>query len=101
MLPPLLTPEQVGEILGLRVKKVHELVREGSLACIQITARDRKFSEEQIKAFIDSRTVTPPKIVDRKSPSKLPFPRKGGTQGKSTGVALSKRQMKEEMALWR
>jgi excisionase family DNA binding protein len=103
MLLPLLTAEQVAEHLGVKPKTVHQLVREGKLACIQVTARDRKFTETQIEAFIASRTIHMPKIVDRNSPHKLPSPtRKGGVQRKSTGDSLSeRRKMKEDLRSWR
>ncbi len=98
---PLLTPEQVAEYLGIKTKTVHQLVRDGKLACIQLSARDRRFTTEQIAAFIQTRVIELPKPVDRKSPSKLPFPQKGGDQRKSTGDSLSERKkMKEELRSW-
>ncbi|MGO9122065.1 MAG: helix-turn-helix domain-containing protein [Desulfomonilaceae bacterium] len=101
MLSPLLTPKQAAGFLGIRVKMLHQLVRDGKLACIQITPKDRKFSEAQIYEFIESRTIPVPKSIDRKSPSKVPFSRKGGDSWKSTGVSLSERKkMKEELRSW-
>jgi len=101
VLSPLYTPEQAAEYLGIKVKTLHRLVREGKLACIQVTPRDRKFTEAQIQDFIESRTITMPKIVDRKSADKLPFPRKGGDFQKSTGDSLSERaKMRNEVRSW-
>ncbi len=102
MLTPLLTPEQAAEYLGIKVKTVHQLVRDGKLACVQVTARDRKFTKAQLQEFIESRTISMPKIVDKKLSSGLRFPRKGGVQRKSTGDSLSERKkMKEELRSWR
>jgi len=101
-LSPLLTPEKAAQYLGIKVKTLHQLVREGKLACVQVTARDRKFTEAQIQEFIESRTIPTPKIVDRKTPHTLPFPRKGGDKQKSTGDFLSERaRMREELRSWR
>jgi DNA-directed RNA polymerase specialized sigma24 family protein len=36
----------VAEILGVSTKAVHKLVREGKLACVQVTARDGRSTEE-------------------------------------------------------
>ena len=101
MLNPLLTPEQAAEYLGIRVKTVHQLVREGRLACIQITPKDRKFTEGQLEEFIANRTIPVPRSVDRKTPGKLTFPPNGGEKRKSTGDILSERKkMKEELRSW-
>jgi excisionase family DNA binding protein len=102
MLTPLLTAEQAAQHLGIKPKTVHQLVREGRLACIQVTARDRKFTESQLQEFIDSRTISIPKIVDKRTAGKLPSPRKGGDCQKSTGDSLSERKkMREELRSWR
>jgi excisionase family DNA binding protein len=101
MLPELMTPAFVADYLGKTVKTVHQLVREGKLCCVQITGRDRRFTPEQIEEFIRSRTITPPKLVDKKSSNSLLCPRKGGEE-KSTGDSLSERKrMKEELRSWR
>jgi excisionase family DNA binding protein len=102
MLTALLTPEKAAEYLGIKVKTVHQLVREGRLACIQVTTRDRKFTEAQIQAFIESRTITLPNVIDKKSPRRLPSPaRKGGVERKSTGDFLSERaKMRNEVRSW-
>jgi excisionase family DNA binding protein len=101
MLPALLTSKQAAEYLGIRVKTVHELVRDGKLGCVQVTQRDRKFTEGHLQEFIAKRTIPVPKPVDRKPPNKLPFPQKGSDQRKSTGDSLSERKkMKEELRSW-
>jgi excisionase family DNA binding protein len=76
----LLSPKEVAEILGISVKTVHKLVREQKLACVQVTAKERRFTEEQVKAYIGSRT----KIirVDReRGQSVSSAPKKGGERG--------------------
>jgi excisionase family DNA binding protein len=46
----LLSPEDVAEILGISVKTVNKLAREGKLGCVQVTDRERRFTEEQVRA---------------------------------------------------
>ncbi len=94
-LQKLLTAKDVAEILGIAAKTVNKLVREGKLGCVQVTAKERRFTEEQIRAYIESRTVERP--VDRKGPKPLDFPRKGGE--KSLGFART--ALKQEMQSWR
>lgn len=76
----LLSAKDVAEILGISVKTVNKLVREGKLGCVQVTAKERRFAEEQVKAYIESRT----KIirVDReRGHSVSSAPKKGGERG--------------------
>ena len=91
----LLSAKDVAEILGISVKTVNKLVREGKLGCVQVTAKERRFTEEQVEIFIESRTIERP--VDRKSPEPVDFPRKGGK--KSLGFART--ALKQEMQSWR
>ena len=95
---PLLTKEQAAELLGIRVRTVHQLVRDGKLGCVQLSPKDRKFTEAQIQEFIDSRTIPIPKPVDRKSHGRLPSPRKGGN---NRNVGDSAKALREEMRSWR
>jgi excisionase family DNA binding protein len=95
---PLLSPGQAARILGVKVRRVHALCREGKLEYVQVGPRDRRHTAEQLQRFIDRQTVSLPKPVDRKSPDKLLFPRKRGDKKKSTGDSLSERKrMKEEL----
>jgi excisionase family DNA binding protein len=98
VLPTLLSPEEAANHLGVKTRTVHQLVRERKLACIQISAKDRKFTQAQIQEFIDSRTIPTPKPVDRKSHGKLPSPRKGGGD---RNLGDSAKALREEMRSWR
>jgi excisionase family DNA binding protein len=91
----LLTAKDVAEILGIVAKTVNKLVREGKLGCVQVTAKERRFTEEQVERFVESRSIERP--VDRMSPKPLDFPRKGGK--KSLGFART--ALKQEMQSWR
>jgi hypothetical protein len=67
----------------------------------QLSSKALKFTLAQLQEFIENRTISIPKQVDRKSADKLPFAPGGGDYRKSTGDSLSERQkMKEEMAQW-
>jgi excisionase family DNA binding protein len=97
---PLLTPEQAADILGIRVKTVHEFVRDGKLACVQVSARNRKFTEEQIQAFIRSRTIEPPKSIDNSDADRLPFRPKPFKGGEGLPGVSVRAQLLEEMRSW-
>jgi len=97
---PLLTPDQVAERLGIRVKTVHRFVRAGKLGCVQVSPRERRFTPEQLLEFEAGRTITPAKRVDIMPRPSLPShqePMKGGE--KSSGGS-SRAQLKEEMRSW-
>jgi hypothetical protein len=100
----LYTDSDVAAILMLPTKMVQKLVREGKLACVQITPRIRRFTPEQVQQYIDSHSSTSP--VDKKAsrPVSSP-PKKGGDhrkRGEKTGVskACQLDQLKEEMRQW-
>jgi excisionase family DNA binding protein len=62
----LLSPKNVSEILGISVKTVHKLVRDGKLGCVQVNDRDRRFTEDQVRGYVEERTL---KVrVDTKRP---------------------------------
>ncbi len=52
----LLSPAHVAGILGLAAKTVNKLVREGKLGCVQVTSKERRFTEEQVRSYIESRS---------------------------------------------
>ena len=91
----LLSAKDIAEILGISVKTVNKLVREGKLGCVQVTAKERRFTERQVEGFIESGTIERP--VDRRRTKPLDFPRKGGK--KSLGFART--ALKQEMQSWR
>jgi len=98
-LEPLLTADAVAEYLGLRVKTVHQFVREGKLGCIQISPRDRRFTEEQIQAYLRSRTIAPPKPIDNPKRQKVAYPQRGGGAKRLSGDSI-RAQLREEMRSW-
>jgi excisionase family DNA binding protein len=106
-LPPvarLLNVAVVASVLGVSPKTVHKLVREGKLACVQITSRERRFTEDQVQEYIRSRTM--PTRVDKSHHRRLSSPpRKGGEkreQGTNTEVskACLLKDLREEMRQW-
>lgn len=65
-----LTVDEVADGLRVSPRRVHALVRSGQLACIQVSARIRVFSEDQIRSFEEAKTIAtcpvpPVKSVDR------------------------------------
>ena len=52
----LLSAKDVAKILGISVKTVNKLVREEKLGCVQVTEKERRFTEEQIRDYIESRS---------------------------------------------
>lgn len=83
-LQPLLKAKDVAERLLVSEKTVHKLVREGRLACVQVTARDRRFTHEQVQEYIRSHSTEV--RVDKRNPRPVQSPpKKGGA--KSSGVS--------------
>jgi excisionase family DNA binding protein len=67
----------VAKILGISSKSVHKLVREGKLPCVQVTARERRFTPEQVQQYIESQSIGI--RVDKKAaPTVSSRPKKGG-----------------------
>ncbi len=92
----LLSAKDVAEILGISVKTVNKLVREAKLGCVQVTAKERRFTEEQIWEYIESRSSRVQ--IDKTKPDRVKSqPPKGGV--KSIGV--SKADLRKEMSQWR
>jgi excisionase family DNA binding protein len=95
-IPRLLSARDVAEILGISVKTVNKLVREGKLGCVQVTTRERRFSEEQIRDYIESRSS---KLqFDRTIPDRVKSaPPKGGE--KSSRV-FNRADLLKEIRSW-
>jgi hypothetical protein len=53
----LLNPEHVADILGVPVKVIHELCRDKMIEHIQVTSKRRAFTPEQVRKFIERRTI--------------------------------------------
>jgi excisionase family DNA binding protein len=92
----LLKAEDVSVVLSVSIKTVHKLVREGKLPCVQVTARERRFTPEQVQQYIESQSTD--MRVDKKDPRTVSSrPKKGGEKSFSfSGVDLRK-----EMQKWR
>jgi excisionase family DNA binding protein len=91
----LMTAKDVAELLGISVKTVNKQVRAGLLGCVQITSKERRFTQEQVRAYIESKSQ--PVRVDTTAAKPLFYPGKGGE--KSFGV--SKADLRKEMSQWR
>jgi excisionase family DNA binding protein len=96
LIQKLLSAKDVAEILGISVKTVNKLVREAKLGCVQVAAKERRFTEEQVREYIESRS-SKVQIDSRTSDRVKSAAPKGGE--KSFGV--SKADLRKEMSLWR
>ncbi len=91
----LMTAKEVAELLGISVKTVNKQVRAGQLGCVQVTTKERRFTQEQVRAYVESKSQ--PARVDTGTVKPLFYPGKGGE--KSFGV--SKADLRKEMSQWR
>ncbi|MBI5249610.1 MAG: helix-turn-helix domain-containing protein [Desulfomonile tiedjei] len=103
-LPALWQASDVAQILGISVKTVHRLVREGKLACVQVTTRERRFTYQQVEDYIRSQSTAIRVDKTDLRPVQSP-PKKGGDRrgrGERTGVskACQLDQLREEMRQW-
>ena len=92
----LLTVSEAAAWLNLRTKRVNELARAGKLPCVRLTPRERRFTVEQLREFVASRTLVPPKTIDVPQRTLLPSPKR---ELKSLGGTRA--QIREEMRQWR
>jgi excisionase family DNA binding protein len=92
----LLSARHVAGILGISAKTVNKLVREGKLGCVQVTAKERRFTEDQIRDYIESRSS---KVqIDRTKPDRVKSqPPKGGE--KSSRV-FNRADLLKEIRSW-
>lgn len=93
---PLWRAEDVGQILDVSPKTVHRLVREGKLSCVQVTGRERRFTEKHVLEFIERQSR--PVRVDKKEARPVSSPPKKGGE-KSSG--FSGVDLRKEMKQWR
>ncbi len=92
----LLNAKDVAEILGISVKTVNKLVREAKLGCVQVTAKERRFTEEQVGEYIESRSS---KVqIDRTKPDRV---KSAAPKGGEKSIGVSKADLRKEMSLWR
>lgn len=97
-LPVLMKAKAVGELLGISKKTVNKLAREGKLGCVQVTAKERRFTEDQVRAYIEAQSKKPEEVrIDTPRLQQVScHPKKGGER--SFGV--SKADLRKEMRLW-
>ena len=98
---PLLDAEDVARILKSSVKTVHKRVREGKLQCVQGSPKDRKFTREQVQAYIKAQS-TQVRIDREKEKTVRSQPPKGGDQKHNCGEKTkdSWASLQEEMSRW-
>jgi excisionase family DNA binding protein len=90
----LLNCKEVAQILGIKPKTVNKLVRDGQLACVQVTPKERRFSQAQVQEYIEAKTVE--RIVDKKNRKPLNFLQKGGDKQ----IGVSGTNLRKEMRSW-
>jgi len=94
-IPRSLSTQEVGEILGISVKTVNKRVREGKLGCVQVTTKERRFTEDQIRDYIESRSS---KVqIDTRTPVRV---KSAAPKGGEKSIGVSKADLRKEMSLW-
>src|SRR5208283_4443246 len=91
----LLSAKDVAEILGISVKTVNKWVRDAKLGCVQVTAKERRFTEEQIREYIESRTTEIQ--IDRTKPDRV---KSAAPKGGEKSIGVSKADLRKEMSQW-
>ena len=95
LIQKLLSVKDVAEILGISAKTVNKLVRKATLGCVQVTAKERIFTEEQVQDYIESRSS---KLqIDRTIPDRV---RSAAPKGGEKSIGVSKADLRKEMSLW-
>jgi len=97
----LMTAKDLAEILGIAAKTVNKLVREGKLGCVQVTAKERRFTEQQIQEYIESRSSNVQ--IDRTIPDRVKSAApKGGDRQSHDGEKAkdSWASLQKEMSRW-
>lgn len=94
----LLSPKDEAEILGISVKTVHKLVRDRKLACVQVTAKERRFTWEQVRGYIEgqSRGIYQVRVDTPRVRQISSQPQKEGEKS----LEFSRRSLIEEMRQW-
>jgi excisionase family DNA binding protein len=91
----LMTAKDVAEILGMAAKTVNKLVREGKLGCVQVTAKERRFTEQQIQEYIESCSSNVQ--IDIRTPVRV---KSAAPKGGEKSIGVSKADLRKEMSLW-
>jgi excisionase family DNA binding protein len=95
-LTKLLKAINVADILGISMKTVNKLVREGKLGCVQVTAKERRFSEEQVRVYIESRSS---KVqIDRRIPNRVKSVAPKG--GEKSSRVFNRADLLKEIRSW-
>jgi excisionase family DNA binding protein len=92
----LLSAKDVAQILGISVKTVNKLVREAKLGCVQVTARERRFTEQQIREYIESRSS---KVqIDTRTPVRVKSAAPKG--GEKSSRVFNRADLLKEIRSW-
>ncbi len=92
----LMIAEDVAKILRIAKKTVHKLVREGKLGCVQVTEKDRRFTDEQVKDYIESRSTEV--RIDRGNGKAVRSSQPKG--GRKSSRVFDRATLREEMRSW-
>ncbi len=92
---PLLNAEQVADILGIGQKSVHKLAREGRLGSVRVTKKERRFTREQVQAYVEAQTVD--LNIDNKRPKTV---RSALPKGGKKSIGVSGTDLRKEMRSW-
>jgi excisionase family DNA binding protein len=95
LIQTLLSAKDVAQILRISAKTVNKLVREAKLGCVQVTTKERRFTEDQIREYIESRISKVP--IDRTKPDRV---KSAAPKGGEKSFGVSKADLRKEMSLW-
>ena len=98
----LIPPEIAAQRLRVGVRTINTWARKGEMECVQLSPRKRRFTSDQLKKFIETRTRAMPKNLDRPKSKRLPCPstiQKGGVNRESFGVFA--KTLRKEMSEWK
>jgi excisionase family DNA binding protein len=91
----LLGAKDVGEILGISVKTVNKLVRAGKLGCVQVMTKERRFTEGQVRTYIEAQAKEV--RVDTRTRDRV---KSAAPKGGEKSLGFSRRSLIEEMRQW-
>lgn len=98
---PLLTEDQVAEMLHLSRRRVQDLCRAHQIGFVQVAPRQRAFLQEHVDAYIRAKTIVPPKRIDTPGVNPLRSSWRGGELRKSQEEELTRAQIRKELRSWR